>query len=185
MDESFLTQKIEKILVIMLAGLGDLVMSSPALRALRKRFPQAEISLLIFKQNEEMGRNCPYVNKVFVFTRGFLPQNLINNFKTLINLRKNNFDLAINLYTVYSLFGTIKMMALFAIANPKTSLGRNTDGKGFFYDQKVKDSMQDNRHQVQCILDTVRVLGIDFPEEKLEVWFDKEKEIKDERWNVF
>jgi len=36
----------KRILAVLIAGIGDLILASPALRAIRNGFPQAEIHLL-------------------------------------------------------------------------------------------------------------------------------------------
>lgn len=39
--------KIEKILIIMMGGIGNMILLAPTLRALRDRFPDVSISLLV------------------------------------------------------------------------------------------------------------------------------------------
>lgn len=166
----------KKILIILLAGLGDMVLVSPALRALRSKFPDSEIDLLILAENEELGRNCPYVNDVFVFNRSFSCKSFFKSIETILRLRKKFFDIAINLYTLYTIPGAFKIWAMLFLIDPKQTLGRNTNGKGFFYDLKIEDSLGSKKHQVECMLAVVKILGAEDEDRQLEVWYSKDKE---------
>lgn len=57
----------EKILVIRIDRIGDMFTSTPALRALRQRFPKARIDLVASSGNHMVVRNNPHVNNVYVF----------------------------------------------------------------------------------------------------------------------
>jgi len=176
MAKSIQPENIKKILIVLLAGLGDLVMASAAIRQLRKKYSSVEIDLLILEQNEELGRNCPYVNEVFVVDRKLLCKSIFGNIKTFIKLRKKRYDIAVNLYNLFSFWGTIKMFVLFFMVRPGRALGRNTDGKGFFYDFQIKDSLDSKRHQVDYMLELVGVLGAEQDNKKLEVWYKRDRE---------
>ena len=167
---------IKKILVVILAGLGDLVMSSAAVRSLKNKFPDCEMDFLVFAQNRELAQNCPYIREVFVLNRQPSFKGLAENMGTFLRLRKRRFDLAVNLYNIFSSLGGLRMFFLFVIIKARQSLGRNTDGKGFFYNLKINDSMYFKKHQVEYMLDVVGVLGSDISDKRLEVWYDKSKE---------
>jgi ADP-heptose:LPS heptosyltransferase len=56
----------KKILLIRLKGIGDVILSTPVFRALRKKFPSAEIHLLTRSFCEPVVRHDPSLNKVIV-----------------------------------------------------------------------------------------------------------------------
>jgi len=80
---------IKKILVIKLKNIGDVVLTTPALRRLRKRFPDAHIAILVKKGTEELLAGLPYLDEIIVLapSSGFF----------LYALRKKGFDLSIDL----------------------------------------------------------------------------------------
>ncbi len=53
-----------KILLIRLKGIGDVILSTPLVRALRKRFPEAEIHFLTRSVAAPILKHNPYVNRV-------------------------------------------------------------------------------------------------------------------------
>lgn len=58
-----------RILVIKFSAVGDLVLMTPSLRALRRRFPKAHLTLLVGRDGSELLNRCPYLNELIVFDR--------------------------------------------------------------------------------------------------------------------
>ena len=58
-----------RILVIKLSAAGDVVLITPSLRALRQRFPQAHITVLVGREHGELLNRCPYVDDLISFDR--------------------------------------------------------------------------------------------------------------------
>ncbi|KPL24030.1 MAG: hypothetical protein AMS23_06035 [Bacteroides sp. SM1_62] len=160
----------KSILLIQLAGLGDMVMATPTIESLRRLYPQAKICLLTNPRSFEIIKGSPYIDEILVF-KGF------NNLFTVINkLRSYHFEMVINLYRLYSLKGAIKMFLLFWIIGGKQWVGRDTDGRGFFYHLKVPEKLTDKRHEVEYKLDIVRALGGQISDINLRAEYDKDDE---------
>jgi heptosyltransferase III len=58
---------VERILIFKLDHLGDLLIATPALRAIRNRFPNAEIRIVVGEWNVALLRGNPSVDKVHVY----------------------------------------------------------------------------------------------------------------------
>src|SRR5579884_1615600 len=58
-----------KILVVSLLRLGDILISTSVLRSLHKKYPQAQIHILINGQFKSVASLIPYVSKVYSFDR--------------------------------------------------------------------------------------------------------------------
>lgn len=71
-----------RILVIRIDDVGDFVLTTPFLRALRDRFPGAHISLVVTPPVLALARTCPYVDEVipFRFARTWPPLDQIRAF---------------------------------------------------------------------------------------------------------
>jgi ADP-heptose:LPS heptosyltransferase len=65
-----------KILVLSLLRIGDIVLSAPALRGLREKYPEAEIHLLINKQFAGIAPLLPYIDRVLHFDRAGVQKGL-------------------------------------------------------------------------------------------------------------
>jgi lipopolysaccharide heptosyltransferase II len=85
----------EKILVVRLSSIGDIILTTPLLRSLREQFPEARITFLIKKQFEELLSVCPYVDHLVAFDskEGFAGLRSIKK-----QLRRERFDLYIDIH---------------------------------------------------------------------------------------
>lgn len=72
-------------------------MCTPAIRALRNRFPESFISFLTEKESEPILRFNPYLNERIILDRKKYG-NFFYLLKTIKNLRRKNFDLAIDFF---------------------------------------------------------------------------------------
>jgi heptosyltransferase II len=84
---------IKKILLINLQGIGDLVMTTPFLNAIRKEYPKAQIHYLTYKRNGTIFFEDKRIDKLLVWSSG-----IGNLLKTLSFIRSEKYDLAINLF---------------------------------------------------------------------------------------
>jgi predicted lipopolysaccharide heptosyltransferase III len=80
------------ILVIKLRYVGDVLLATPVLRALKDRFPDARITMAVNKGTEDVLRWNPDLDEALVLRRG-----LREELCFLRDLRRRNFDLVIDL----------------------------------------------------------------------------------------
>lgn len=73
----------KRILVIRRDNIGDLVCTTPAIAALRKHYPDAEIGALVNSYNAEVLRGNPNVDHVFIYQKLKHAGNLASRFKAL------------------------------------------------------------------------------------------------------
>ncbi len=91
-------------------------------------------------------------------------------------LRGLHFDLAINLYRLYSFKGALKMFFLFLAIGAKSWVGRDTNKRGFFYHIRVQEELPDNKHEVEHKLDIIRSLGAKIDDVTFDIQFDSRDE---------
>lgn len=86
---------IGKILVIRLSSIGDIILTTPLLRSLKKTFPNASVTFLIKKQYAELLENSPYIDELVVFDQkdGFSSLKAIRR-----RFRLENFDLCLDIH---------------------------------------------------------------------------------------
>ncbi len=94
-------QDIKKILVIKLRHIGDVLLTIPAIRALRDAFPDAEITALVNSGTEDALTGSPLINEIFALDRAILKQPLFKKIKYELSfvkkIRKQGFDMAVDL----------------------------------------------------------------------------------------
>jgi lipopolysaccharide heptosyltransferase II len=97
---------IRQILVIRVDLLGDLVMTLPALDALRARWPHARITMLCTPQAEEIAARCASVDAVITYDPNVVrtprwwlqPAGLQGLIALVARLRRQRFDLAMSMH---------------------------------------------------------------------------------------
>ena len=95
----------ENILVIDFGQLGDVVLSLPALRAIRERFPEARITVAVGKPGAEVVELSGYANETLVVDRVALRDgpkllSLGRIFKIVKEVRGKEFDFVIDLHSL-------------------------------------------------------------------------------------
>ncbi len=83
-----------KILIIQTAFIGDVILITPLIRAVGQLFPSALIDVLVIPQSSAVLENNPHVRHILLFDKR--KNKLTAFFKTLRQIRKNKYDLAIS-----------------------------------------------------------------------------------------
>ena len=171
-----------KILINALSGNGDALMFSPSLRLLKEKIPSAEIDMLVmFKSVKEMYEHNPFLNKIYHIN--FLKQSKLKSIQELSSLRKNNYDVSINVYpsnrTEYNVVNYF--------LGAKKRLGHNYTHSDFFRFEILNNVTSDevpNRHNVLQNFDLVKSLTeMNEKEVKgLEIFLSEADKKKSEEW---
>lgn len=88
---------LSRILVINLAFIGDVLLSSPVIRALREAYPQAAVDMLTVPLSVPVAERNPYVRQVFAYDKRGKHRKLTELFALIRLLRQQHYDLAISL----------------------------------------------------------------------------------------
>ena len=172
----------KRILIINLAGIGDFLLSTPSLRALRNKYNEAEIYLLITPRIYKIAKNLNYINKIVAFNLNYGGKmsflSTLRNFLILIKLRKKHFDLAINMRTINTDESARKMKLFFEVINPKLKAGRDTEGRGDFFDIKIPETTIGKKYEMEYDIDTVKALGVDVIDRSIDFIIDSASEKK-------
>jgi heptosyltransferase II len=146
---------VRKILIRAVNWLGDAVMITPALAAIREAFPQAELTVLANPLVSQMFSPHQSVDRVITFDRA-VHRGIGGRLRLASLLRRERFDLAI-------IFPNSFEGALIpTLAGIPRRLGKNSDGRGFLLTHSYPKSLQNtSEHQVLNYLDMLKHFGID------------------------
>ncbi len=101
---------VDKILIIRLSSIGDVLLTTPVIKMLRDNYPQAQISYLVEDKAKDMVSHNPYLNQVFVFNKSKFKrirqnEGFLAAFRFILPLIKRikseNFDLVLDLHSVF------------------------------------------------------------------------------------
>ena len=131
----------KKILVIQTAFIGDAILAAGVLESVHKKFPEAELHLLVRNGNESLFENHPYLKKVWVWNK---KENKLKNLFGLIGeIRKEKFDWLINLHR----FASSGLITAFSKA--KITCGFNKNPFSAFYTYKAQHEIGNGKHEVE------------------------------------
>lgn len=153
----------KKIIVVDFGGVGDLVLAIPFLRGLKSAFPSTEVFVLCAKRAGAILKEQSYIDKLFL-----TPITFHGLLKLGLELRKKRFDMAINLMPETSYFAAIKMYLLFLFINARQWVGRDTEGRGFFYHIKVPEIKMQLENEVAFYGKIFKTISDKVYNEKLE-----------------
>jgi heptosyltransferase-2 len=92
-------RKIERILIIRFSSLGDIVLTTPVIDALRAAFPAAEISFLTKVRYRDLLKADPRVTRLVEFDSGGRHRGVGGLIRLISELRCGDFDLLIDLHS--------------------------------------------------------------------------------------
>ena len=153
------------ILVIDFGQLGDVVMSLPALRAIRSRFPSAQITVAVGKPGGELVNLSGYANHILEVDRVSLRDgptliSIGRIAKFVANVRKSKFDFVIDLHSYYetNLLGFLSG-APHRLYSRRSN--RSLDFLANFNPQPAKEV--ESNHLIDRYLELLKPLGIQNP----------------------
>src|SRR6266478_2761054 len=79
-----------KILLIQLKRIGDLILTTPAVAAVREKFPDARLTIVISSEGKALAPAITGINKILVIRRGF------GGFRTVAAIARQKFDYCID-----------------------------------------------------------------------------------------
>ena len=149
------TGAVKRILVRGTNWIGDAVLTTPALMAIRKSFPKAKIALLVKPAIAELLHHHPAVDEIVLY-RDPGPHAGLGGKLTLARLlRRGRYDLAILLQNAF------EAAAITALASIPNRYGYATDGRSLLLTHRVPLTPKIRRkHQAHYYLELLRPLGI-------------------------
>src|SRR4030095_9377023 len=152
------------ILVIDFGQLGDVVMSLPALRAARERFPFARITVAVGKPGAQIIDLSGYADATIEVDRvalrdGFKPLSILKIIDIAKDVRRRQFDFVIDLHS----FSETNLLGYFSRAQHRLFArrpGRSLDFLANFNPKPPVDRNDPDQHLIDRYLDVLVPLGI-------------------------
>lgn len=151
-----------KVLILRFSSIGDIVLTTPVIRCLKKKFPEGEIHYATKKSFHSIVQHNPYLTKIHLLNESFM--DLISE------LKKEKFDFVIDLHH-----------------NQRTLLLKLMLGvKSFSFDKlnfekwvmvNFKINRLPTKHIVDRYLETCKALGVENDGEGLDYFISKEDEV--------
>jgi len=157
--------KPSNILVIDFGQLGDVVMSLPALRAIRTRFPDAQITVAVGKPGGELVKLSGYATDILEVDRVSLRDgptliSIGRIAKFVASVRKAKFDFVIDLHSYYE----TNLLGFLSGAPHRLYSRRSNRSLDFLSNFKPQPAKEvETNHLIDRYLDLLKPLGIQNP----------------------
>src|SRR5262245_1741684 len=119
------------ILLVRLRLIGDVVFTTPAIRAIRRQYPEARIAYVVEEEAAPVVRGNPHLDEVIVATSPHAPGRLRADIALIRRLRRQNYDVAIDFHG-----GPRSSLVTWASGAPKR-IGYRVMGRSWMYTTRV------------------------------------------------
>jgi len=166
------------ILVIKISSIGDVVLVTASIKALRKKFPRAKIYCLVGNESRKILHNCPYLNGIIVYDHHNKDRGYFKLWAISRKLREYRFDKVIDFQN------NRKSHLLAFLSMAQESFGFNNKKWSRLLTNPLSNYEQ-NIPAVEHQFQILQQLGIQFrPNTRLELWPTKKDETYIEQFFV-
>ncbi|ACZ41069.1 glycosyl transferase family 9 [Thermobaculum terrenum ATCC BAA-798] len=152
----------KRILIVRLDNLGDVVLATPAIRAIKETLPECQITLLASPVGAQVAEVNPDIDSVIIYSAPWmdpwqrLPQDSAREMKIIEQIRNHKFDGAI-IFTSYHQ-SPLPAAYLCYLADVPLRLGSTSDGAGSLLTTRHKPPTT-LIHEVERGLELVSAVG--------------------------
>ena len=148
-----------RILLIRLRQIGDVVFTTPAIHALRQRFPDAHLSYVVEPAAAPIVLDNPHLNQVIVAPRARGLRGWVGDLALGRRLRTERYDLAIDFH------GGPRASLLTWLSGAPERIGYDVVGRGWMYTRRIaRPRALRPRHSVENQWDLLTSLGVAPPD---------------------
>jgi heptosyltransferase-2 len=165
---------VDRILVVKLADLGDVLTATPAIRALRLAHPSAHLGALISPKSASLLEGTDLVDEVVPFDKAAFDRpagagaSLPMALSLARRLRSERWDTLVLLHHLTTAFGVAKYASLSLASGAGRIVGLD-NGRGWFLTDRVTDHGFGVKHEAEYWLDVMGLLGARQPNPRYEV----------------
>jgi heptosyltransferase II len=159
----------QNILIVRTDRIGDVVLTTPAIKAMRQSYPGSRISVLVTPATYDLVNGNPYVDEILVDDRQGRHKGLLGFLRLAREIRSKRFDLAVIFHTKrrYNL-------ACYAARIP-CRLGYKNEKFGFLLSFPLKDIRPlGEKHEAEYCMDVLKAIGVE--SDDLDIFVPAQKE---------
>ena len=160
----------KRILIVRTDRIGDVILSTPVIKAMRQAYPNAYIAMMVSPYAKEIIDGNPYLDEVITYDKDGKHKSWLGSAKFSQRLKKKKFDLALVLHPT----NRVHLITFFAQIKKRVGYNRKL---GFLLTDQIEHTKQSGqKHEVEYNFDLVRRLGIEPQDKNLFIPIKEESE---------
>lgn len=162
-----------RILVINPFGIGDVLFTTPVIKAIKESYPDSFIGFWCNERVADLIRTNPRINMIFPLSRGDIKKKsfwkgLIGSLKLYSALKKGKFNIALDYSLDHRYAGIAKLAGI------KVRIGFNYKNRGRLLTHKLELSGYSDRHVVEYYLELLKFLKLEPKQPCLELFVSED-----------
>ncbi len=151
----------KRILVARTDRIGDVLLSTPALKALRMRYPTSYIAMMVSPYTRQIVEGNPYLDEVIVMDKRGRHRGMRKTWRLARDLRRRGFDVAVVLHP------TVRVHLLCFLAGIRERIGYDRKAPYFLTRTVPHKKHEGRKHELEYNFDLLGLLGITKVEREL------------------
>jgi len=148
----------EKFLVVRTDRMGDVILSTPVLEAIKSSFPESYVAIMVSPYTKDIVKNNPHLDDVIIDDYKNRPQGIKGFFRLVKEVKNERFDVCILLHP------TFRLAILLFLSGIKYRIGTGYRWYQIFFNRKIYQHRKTIlKHEHEYNLDMLRPLGIGSP----------------------
>lgn len=150
----------KRVLLVRLDRVGDVVLSTPVIKAVRDALPESYIAFMACPHAREILEGNPYLNEVIIYDKEGVHRSILGNLKFISELRGKRFDIAMILHP------TARTHIITALAAIPERIGYDKKC-GALLTKRIPHTKQFGlKHEIDYNLGLLQYIGIELGGEK-------------------
>ena len=151
----------KRILIVRTDRVGDVLLSTPVIKALREEYPVSYIAMMVSPYAKDALEGNPYLDEVIIYDKGGKHRGWVRSIKFAQNLKKKRFDLALILHPA----NRVHLVTFSAGIPRRVGYDRKF---GFLLTDRIKHTKHlGEKHELEYNLDLAKYIGIEPPDKNL------------------
>jgi len=147
---------------------GDAIMTTPVVRAVRKNFPRSRITVLAKPWVVPVYEHNPYIDSVMVYENTGRHEKGFGTLRLARDLRRQSFDLAVLMQNAF------EAALISFLGGIKERLGYNTDARGLLLNRGIKlDPALKKGHLIDYYIGILKKAGLDDDGRSLDLFISR------------
>jgi heptosyltransferase-2 len=131
----------EKILIVQTAFLGDVILTTPLIKATKKIYPDSYLSFLLIPETKDVLANNPKLDEIIIYDKRDKEKGIADFFSLVKRIKSKSFDKALIPHR------SLRSASLCFLSKIPKRIGFDTSAGSFLFTNKVK--YQKNQHEIE------------------------------------